>query len=97
MFTEPVDPVASGVFNTEMAVLHRSCEFHSLEPHDREIHYLLSFKKVVLKKLLKDSDVFTSDDVKTVIGLLDSVKLKALVELWCSFGPSQLGSSLLMQ
>ena len=76
-----VDLVTSGIFNTEMAVLRRSFKFHSLEPHDREIHDLLRFKKVVPKRLLKDSDVLTPDDVKTVIGLLDSVKLKALVEL----------------
>ena len=43
--TERAQVLAPATFNTEMAVLRRWCEFHHLDPREREVRDILQFKK----------------------------------------------------
>jgi len=45
--TERAQTLAPATFNTEMAVLRRWCEFHHLDPRDKEVRDVLQFKKAI--------------------------------------------------
>ncbi|MDF1540364.1 MAG: hypothetical protein P1Q69_15825 [Candidatus Thorarchaeota archaeon] len=65
--TERAQVLAPATFNTEMAVLRRWCEFHHLDPRDREIRDVLQFKKATPTRQITDSDILTPDDVISLI------------------------------
>jgi len=45
--TERAQVLAPATFNTEMAVLRRWCEFHHIDPRERDVRDVLQFKKAI--------------------------------------------------
>jgi len=84
--TERAQTLAPATFNTEMAVLRRWCEFHHLDPRDREIRDILQFKKASPTRQITDSDILTPEDVISLIQHLRTPAWKALIAIMWDTG-----------
>jgi integrase len=84
--TERAQTLAPATFNTEMAVLRRWCEFHHLDPRDREIRDVLQFKKATPTRQITDSDILTPEDVISLIQHLRTPAWKALIAIMWDTG-----------
>jgi len=84
--TERAQVLAPATFNTEMAVLRRWCEFHHLDPRNREVRDVLQFKKATPTRQITDSDILTPDDVISLIQHLRTPAWKALIAIMWDTG-----------
>jgi integrase len=78
--------LAPATFNTEMAVLRRWCEFHHLDPRDREVRDVLQFKKATPTRQITDSDILSPDDIISLIQHLRTPAWKALIAIMWDTG-----------
>ncbi len=79
--TERAQVLAPATFNTEMAVLRRWCEFHHLDPRERDVRDVLQFKKATPTRQIVDSDILTPKDVISLIQHLRTPAWKALIAI----------------
>ncbi len=84
--TERAQVLAPATFNTEMAVLRRWCEFHHLDPRERDVRDVLQFKKATPTRQIVDSDILTPDDVTSLIQHLRTPAWKALIAIMWDTG-----------
>ncbi len=84
--TERAQVLAPATFNTEMAVLRRWCEFHHIDPREKDVCDILQFKKAIPTRQLVDSDILTPDDVLSLIQHLRTPAWKALIAIMWDTG-----------